>query len=296
MAIDINLNNVQETLVSGTTIKTINGATLLGSGDIVVSSSNLGNSDLTSSANARVFNLNGNTTSNYLAFKNVADVEILRMDGAGSFKFKNGGNSPILTANSSGVAIGEGTVTTNSNPYDVVLGGYANIPTYHASGAKIVIGGSANVSGQYGCAFGQAAVTSGTLGMAFGYSAGASNDGALAIGNWARATGYRSLQLSTSDSGTNTNNIADSFQVSTGQTVGGRYQNFFVNGKTNIVMKNNSELTAGTHFEAAATNCMTIHNGTAPTATITGAGILYVESGELKFRGSSGTITTVAVA
>ena len=71
----------QDTLVSGTTIKTINGATLLGSGDIVVSSSNLGNSDLTSSANARVFNLNGNTSSNYLAFKNQAGSEVLRMNG-----------------------------------------------------------------------------------------------------------------------------------------------------------------------------------------------------------------------
>lgn len=33
---------------------------------------------------------------------------------------------------------------------------------------------------------------------------------------------------------------------------------------------------------------------TAPTTDPTGGGILYVESGALKFRGSSGTITTLA--
>jgi hypothetical protein len=35
---------------------------------------------------------------------------------------------------------------------------------------------------------------------------------------------------------------------------------------------------------------------TVPTATISGAGALYVESGALKFRGGSGTVTTIAVA
>ena len=37
-------------------------------------------------------------------------------------------------------------------------------------------------------------------------------------------------------------------------------------------------------------------NGTAPTANIASGGILYVESGALKYRGSSGTITTLGAA
>ena len=36
MAIDINLTNVQETLVSGTNIKTVNGTSLLGSGNLAL--------------------------------------------------------------------------------------------------------------------------------------------------------------------------------------------------------------------------------------------------------------------
>ncbi len=35
---------------------------------------------------------------------------------------------------------------------------------------------------------------------------------------------------------------------------------------------------------------------TAPTASLTGYGLLYVESGALKYRGTSGTVTTIAVA
>ena len=44
-----------------------------------------------------------------------------------------------------------------------------------------------------------------------------------------------------------------------------------------------------------AAKTIQIANGTAPTANVTG-GQLYVESGALKYRGSSGTVTTLANA
>lgn len=43
-------------------------------------------------------------------------------------------------------------------------------------------------------------------------------------------------------------------------------------------------------------NVMVIGNGTAPATSPAGLGQLYVESGALKFRGSSGTVTTIANA
>jgi hypothetical protein len=49
--------------------------------------------------------------------------------------------------------------------------------------------------------------------------------------------------------------------------------------------------TAGT----TAAKTIQIANGTAPTANVTG-GQLYVEAGALKYRGSSGTVTTIANA
>jgi hypothetical protein len=54
-------------------------------------------------------------------------------------------------------------------------------------------------------------------------------------------------------------------------------------------------LLGGTSDPASAAKCLVIYNGTAPTGNIAG-GILYVESGALKYRGSSGTVTTLASA
>ena len=48
----------------------------------------------------------------------------------------------------------------------------------------------------------------------------------------------------------------------------------------------------------ATSSVATIHisNGTIPSANPTGGGVLYVEAGALKYRGSSGTVTTIANA
>ena len=49
---------------------------------------------------------------------------------------------------------------------------------------------------------------------------------------------------------------------------------------------------------AATSSANTLHlaNATIPTANPSGGGVLYVESGALKYRGSSGTVTTIANA
>lgn len=51
-----------------------------------------------------------------------------------------------------------------------------------------------------------------------------------------------------------------------------------------------------TSFGTSAQHVIGIKNGVAPTTSPTGGGQLYVESGALKYRGSSGTVTTVAAA
>lgn len=51
-----------------------------------------------------------------------------------------------------------------------------------------------------------------------------------------------------------------------------------------------------TDVAASATNAIHIKDGTAPSASIAAGGVLYVEAGALKYRGSSGTVTTVANA
>jgi len=51
-----------------------------------------------------------------------------------------------------------------------------------------------------------------------------------------------------------------------------------------------------TAIATSADKAIHMGNGTAPTANIASGGILYVESGALKYRGSSGTITTLGAA
>jgi hypothetical protein len=51
-------------------------------------------------------------------------------------------------------------------------------------------------------------------------------------------------------------------------------------------------MTAGT----SAAKVLCLANGTAPTTSPAGGGQLYVESGALKYRGSSGTVTTLGAA
>ena len=44
------------------------------------------------------------------------------------------------------------------------------------------------------------------------------------------------------------------------------------------------------------TGTVSLTNATAPSVNLAGGGILYVEAGALKYRGSSGTITTIGPA
>jgi hypothetical protein len=50
------------------------------------------------------------------------------------------------------------------------------------------------------------------------------------------------------------------------------------------------------YFQYVNADRLLMQNGTAPTTNLTGGGILYVEAGALKYRGSSGTITTIGPA
>jgi hypothetical protein len=51
----------------------------------------------------------------------------------------------------------------------------------------------------------------------------------------------------------------------------------------------------GMTFGTSAVGVIGIANGTAPGSSPAGGGQLYVEAGALKYRGSSGTVTTIAV-
>jgi hypothetical protein len=50
------------------------------------------------------------------------------------------------------------------------------------------------------------------------------------------------------------------------------------------------------YFQFINADRLLMQNGTAPSVSLAGGGILYVEAGALKYRGSSGTVTVIALA
>jgi hypothetical protein len=50
------------------------------------------------------------------------------------------------------------------------------------------------------------------------------------------------------------------------------------------------------NFQYINADRLLMQNGTAPSVSLAGGGILYVEDGALKYRGSSGTVTPIAPA
>jgi hypothetical protein len=50
------------------------------------------------------------------------------------------------------------------------------------------------------------------------------------------------------------------------------------------------------YFQYINADRLLMQNGTAPSVSLSGGGIIYVEAGALKYRGSSGTVTTLGVA
>jgi len=67
---------------------------------------------------------------------------------------------------------------------------------------------------------------------------------------------------------------------------------------TRFVVANGGNVGVGniSAFGTSAVGVIGIANGTAPSTSPAGMGQLYVESGALKYRGSSGTVTTIAAA
>lgn len=93
------------------------------------------------------------------------------------------------------------------------------------------------------------------------------------------------------------NTTIDSTDISEGCSPAG------INNAIRSVMKDIAEVvdgtTAMTSPELTAVTVggvATISNTTAPTDTPSGGGYLFVESGALKYKGSSGTVTTIASA
>ena len=154
-----------------------------------------------------------------------------------------------ITTGASNILIGTGTgsaITTGSG--NVSVGGLA---------------GSQNATGEYntqiGYAVDQASAQNKSYNVGLGMRLRSSHNGTIMLGSSGNVASI-------------TNSIADDAAQFHFRSTG---QSFFFNKNTNVVLRSDTTLTSGTHFEAAAKNVITIHNGTAPVANITDATAIY---------------------
>jgi hypothetical protein len=163
--------------------------------------------------------------------------------GGGGISIGNGANSGTGQSTNNNIAIGTSATNDNSATNCIALG---TSTTTGSVSNTIAIGsfvGFANYA------------AGGNIGIGHFFQGSAFETNAYAIGS------------GVSDVTRATLNIGNSFSVYFNNT----QRSFFVNKNTNIVMRSVSALTAGTHYETAATNTLTIHNGTAPVTNIADA-------------------------
>jgi nitrogen fixation protein len=305
---------IQPTLQSGTSIKTINGNSLLGSGDITVGGGiTVGTTAVTSGTIGRVFfqgtgnvvqqsgSLFWDNTNSRLGIGATPSTTVrldVRAQGALStdiaFRIRNSadtrdivnirGNKNIelladAPATNGGIAISaDGFNSPIINCYDVFGTNMLRIDT-----SNRLLGFTGNANIQIG-----SLTTNGYLGMVtpstnnrFLKLVDAFSNEYLSIGgNSFDGSGGISMTLKTT-----TNNGTNFITFSRSNNT----NKFVISDQANVGIGQDT-------FGTSSKFVLAMANATAPTTSPVGCGQLYVEGGALKYRGSSGTITTVAPA
>jgi hypothetical protein len=213
----------------------------------------------------------------------LGSMGILLSGATSDFSFRNSGGTAIqrlrYTDATGALTIGSATGTS----YPVELGGNTTTRAVTIDASSNVGVGQAPSTG-YKLSSGRTtggAQLAVTTALAAGSSASPLNIDLdfLGVSDNVRA------RIRSTDISSNTNNGALQFWTVLSNVAS---QNMTLDASGNLLV---GLATAGT----TAAKTIQIANGTAPTANVTG-GQLYVESGALKYRGSSGTITTIAAA
>jgi len=110
-------------------------------------------------------------------------------------------------------------------------------------------------------------------------------------------TGHLVLRMVGVGRSTNNSGYDAFYYSSSGSTSNALTWGFYGNDRL-MSLTGNANLLLGTTTDAGTSGAKVIvmANGTAPSSSPAGVGQLYVESGALKYRGSSGTVTTIAAA
>jgi len=263
--VDTLLAAKQATLVSGTNLKSINGTTLLGSGDLAVSATPAGSSGQLQFNSAGAFGgaaaLAYSATGSHLVVTAQGSAIVpLIAKGAAShsvniFEVQTNTSDKLFYITPGGGIGARGVAWTGKTFFQ---DGYSSVG-WGLSGGNWYFGNGSTFSFGLHAGFGPQ-VFSGVLGFN-GNSAGAGSDAGIG------------------------RNAADIMEINNGSA--GAFRD--------LLMRNagiNGAISAG-----GGVGILSVKNATTvPTTNPTGGGVLYCEGGALKFRGSSGTVTTLAAA
>ncbi len=268
----------QDDLVSGTNIKTVNGNSLLGSGDLVVGGSSgitVGTTSVTSGTVGRVF------------FEGSGNV--VQQDSAlfwdNTNKRLGVGATPATNARLDVRA--QGALSTDlafrvrnfSNSVSLMdFQGTGDLITRHtSSGSSLGLFHRPDTTGF--------SLSTGTGG--YGTGTGLEVQGTSV---WVLDAGSRLFRFTSSGG-----NDGDLWTFQNNGSGAGKRLSLGIGAESFVFNQTNFGI--GTHLVGSgATKTLVIGNGTAPTTSPANCGQIYVEAGALKYRGSSGTVTTIAVA
>ena len=237
-------------------------------------------------------------TADLTQWQNSAGTVATKIDSIGGITFTANGNNTSISGQYGGLTVRSTTTAASLNTS-------AHIHTGYAAGIGVMVRGSASQTADLQ----QWQDSAGTVLTSI------RSDGRLWVGT--TTEGYATLQSKTYTTGA----LAASFEGITSGTqtvvyiksIGAAQPGLVIRAATSqtanlqewqdsagtVIAKVNSSgnIVAG-NMAIATSSVSTIHisNGTIPSADPTGGGVLYVEAGALKFRGSSGTVTTIAVA
>lgn len=240
-----------------------------------------------------------------------------KSDGTVVAEMQNRGGFGVGEGHALGVdrSIALGLSCSTTNVGDVAIGNLCQAN----GGNGVAIGYASRSNADSSTAVGVVAYANGQSSVALGRNVLASGTGAVVFGVAARCdTTAMCIAMAHEDYGV-TNSVSGSIllavQNGSGATRKAQYitigatifnedgdnQDFRIEGDTlsNLFFVDASADSIGintTDF-ASGTGVIGIGNRTAaPSGTPSGGGVLYVESGALKYKGSSGTVTTIAVA
>lgn len=310
----------QDALVSGTNIKTINGNSLLGSGDITISGGggSVSGSDKQIQFNdAGAFGASSNLlfdkTNGFLGIGLAGTAPSVRLDvkavdastnNALRILASSGSATLLRVAGNGNFKIGlSSSYNVGFDPTSPSLKGYSSDGTSvlwslsNWTGENCFITSNSNT---------QIKVGIGTVSpleklhiytsindtaIKIGTGVGTSADECVSIKfstTWAgTAYGQDALIIRARSKGSNSTvsqKTAAEFWLNSGGTNALKAS---ITSQSNLLLQNPTE-------DTNDVGVIYMPNGTAPTANLTNGGKLYVESGALKYRGASGTVTTIA--